>query len=804
MLRNKFFCLIIAVFFLSLSSFADESESVKIKQLIASREYNLAIKILSELKQSKPAEFEKANYDYLLARIAEKSGDFAVAMANYQSVVNRDSILKEYALWHLAKISSSAGDLMIERLFLNELITEAPRSLFRQTAEKRMASSLFESGDNNQLNKRLFITFSDQMDSDQPDRDSMALLGKSLLRLRRLEEAKSIFQQILQSTPEPNEPDDFDLIAIESLDELDQGKNISDEEHFQRGKIYFINREFRQARIHLTAILENFPNSSLIAESMHLIARSYQSEENFNDAIKWHERVISEFPRSDFAKNSLSQVASCYLRVNKAREAISRYKKYIELYPNDERIDRVYLNIVDILRDIGEESDALSWIEKIRRDFRGSPAEALALFTRARIKIAQNDWTQALKDLDDLQKIVGLIQSKAVAGGTDEIEIKFLKAYCLEQLKEYQKAAELYASIADGRKNYYGWRASERLRELIKFDDISQHLKQKFDCGSIDLKSTNLSNAEPSRKRLQTCLRLISSKDDKQKLLDALRKVYLALSSYRSPLTLKILEINRINFPKLEINARRRLLAEALFSLNLGDEAVVELEAAQRSLKSPASTGSLADFPDNIAYTLGFYYSKSEFASRASGWLEFFWREIPNDYQLEIIPTSQLQILYPTPYAELILRNAEEKKIEPHFILSIIKQESAFRNDARSSAAARGLTQIISPTANSVAAELNMTNFKVYDLYNPSISIDLGSAYLLKLFKLFPNQPQVVAAAYNAGENNALRWLVHAKSNDPDRYVSEIQFPQTKDYAFKVMTNYRMYKMIYDEKLNLR
>ncbi|RMG02682.1 MAG: hypothetical protein D6735_09870, partial [Acidobacteria bacterium] len=155
MLRNRFFHLIIAVFFLSLSSFADESESVKIKQLIASREYNLVMKILLELKQSKPAEFEKANHDYLLARIAEKSGDFALAMANYQSVANRDSILKEYALWHLAKISSSAGDLMIERLFLNELITEAPRSLFRQTAEKRIARSLFESGDNNQLSKRL-------------------------------------------------------------------------------------------------------------------------------------------------------------------------------------------------------------------------------------------------------------------------------------------------------------------------------------------------------------------------------------------------------------------------------------------------------------------------------------------------------------------------------------------------------------------------------------------------------------------------------------------------------------------------
>ena len=69
---------------------------------------------------------------------------------------------------------------------------------------------------------------------------------------------------------------------------------------------------------------------------------------------------------------------------------------------------------------------------------------------------------------------------------------------------------------------------------------------------------------------------------------------------------------------------------------------------------------------------------------------------------------------------------------------------------------------------------------------------------------MFPNQAPAVAASYNGGEQNMTRWLARSKSDTPDRYVPEILFTQSKDYVYKVMANYRIYQIFYDDKLKAK
>jgi len=84
--------------------------------------------------------------------------------------------------------------------------------------------------------------------------------------------------------------------------------------------------------------------------------------------------------------------------------------------------------------------------------------------------------------------------------------------------------------------------------------------------------------------------------------------------------------------------------------------------------------------------------------------------------------------------------------------------------------------QFIPSTANQIANELQLKDFSTDYLYDPKIAILIGNAYLAKLFLTFPNQPQAVAGAYNAGEKNMMRWFLRAKSDEPDRYVPEIMY----------------------------
>ncbi|NJM52833.1 MAG: hypothetical protein HC846_05230 [Blastocatellia bacterium] len=59
---------------------------------------------------------------------------------------------------------------------------------------------------------------------------------------------------------------------------------------------------------------------------------------------------------------------------------------------------------MDIQRDIGATTDALKWTQKTREAFKGELPEAIALFAQSRIRVAENNWTDALNDLNELQK----------------------------------------------------------------------------------------------------------------------------------------------------------------------------------------------------------------------------------------------------------------------------------------------------------------------------------------------------------------------------------------------------------------
>jgi soluble lytic murein transglycosylase len=134
-------------------------------------------------------------------------------------------------------------------------------------------------------------------------------------------------------------------------------------------------------------------------------------------------------------------------------------------------------------------------------------------------------------------------------------------------------------------------------------------------------------------------------------------------------------------------------------------------------------------------------------------------------------------------------------------VLSIARQETRFQADAKSIAAARGLMQFIAATAEQTAKQLGRNNFDQDDLYDSDTAAEFGSQYLQSLFKQFPDQPQAVASAYNGGPDNIARWMRRSRSQDAQRYVSEIGFAQTKDYVFRVMANYWTYQKLYDDTL---
>jgi soluble lytic murein transglycosylase len=156
---------------------------------------------------------------------------------------------------------------------------------------------------------------------------------------------------------------------------------------------------------------------------------------------------------------------------------------------------------------------------------------------------------------------------------------------------------------------------------------------------------------------------------------------------------------------------------------------------------------------------------------------------------------------YPAPYRQSIISAARARKLDPRFILALIRQESVFRPLAKSPAGARGLLQLTIDAAQRYALNAGMRDVRENQLYQPETSIRLGSEYLAELSGMFPNLLEAVAASYNGGEDNVARWVRRAKQKDPGVFTSEVGFDETKGYVQKVMNNYRVYKQLYTAEL---
>ena len=805
------FLLVIVLFAVAFTQPPEELHS-KIRTAVSERRYADAVTDLKLLEQNNAEIFALNNYDYLLARMYEKVGNPAAAMVQYQAVVKRGSILKPYALFHLAAKARSSGNLVLERIYLEELSTFSGESLIAETAKNRIARSLFESGDHVRALKAFesLTTGAAPAKSGTPKaanevaRENKLYLARCQMFLGNTTAAKESFVGLIKTLANPAQPDDIALAAARELDKLDSGANtnsdakapaLSDYDHLQRASIYQFNRDFADARLHYAAIINNYPTSGIVPDALYQTGRGYTQETNFSEAIKWYERAIEQFPQHPSAKDSLLQAASAYARLGKSGEAVRRYKDYIAKYPDDEKIDRAYLNIIDVLRDNGEEIEAQKWSEKVQETFRGKVTEAQALFAETRIHIARNNWSAAIVELDKLLTLNDL-GGTAVPGGTTKTEVIFLRGFALEQSRNFPAAIEAYLSIPDGRNEYYGWRATERLRAITKVPEAKEAVGEKLE--SFVRAPNEANNTDATRRRVQSALRLTDDPKDVENHLASLRKSYSAIPAYRNLPEFKRLETGRRELrtsPDARKQSGHRALAEELIFLGLYDEAAPEFDA---------SVAGSTQASDDVAFTRAVLYKMGDRADKGVAFIEPQWRNVPLDYQIELIPRETIELLYPAPYKDAFAKHAVPRNVDPRFLLSLARQESRYQPDVKSYAAARGLMQFITPTALKIASSLNRANFDQEELYDPSVAILFGSQYTADLFTLFPNQPEAVAASYNGGEDNVKRWMKRSHSDDPDRYVPEIAFSQSKDYVYKVMANYRVYKMFYDENLGVR
>jgi soluble lytic murein transglycosylase-like protein len=96
-----------------------------------------------------------------------------------------------------------------------------------------------------------------------------------------------------------------------------------------------------------------------------------------------------------------------------------------------------------------------------------------------------------------------------------------------------------------------------------------------------------------------------------------------------------------------------------------------------------------------------------------------------------------------------IVESGRRNAVDPLLLYSIMHQESSFKPRAMSYKGARGLMQLMPPTA---------ARFGVKNIWDPQQNIEGGARYMRFLLDLFAGDVRLALAGYNAGEGAVMKY----------------------------------------------
>jgi soluble lytic murein transglycosylase len=128
----------------------------------------------------------------------------------------------------------------------------------------------------------------------------------------------------------------------------------------------------------------------------------------------------------------------------------------------------------------------------------------------------------------------------------------------------------------------------------------------------------------------------------------------------------------------------------------------------------------------------------------------------------------------------------------------ITRQESSFDRGAMSGVGARGMMQLMLPTAREQAGKMGVDYDPSRLTSDPAYNMMLGSAYFARLLDRWDGNYPLAVASYNAGAGNVRKWV--AANGDPRlpgvdviRWIEDIPFTETRGYVQRVLENSVVY-----------
>lgn len=408
----------------------------------------------------------------------------------------------------------------------------------------------------------------------------------------------------------------------------------------------------------------------------------------------------------------------------------------------------------------GNYYDALNLAEKAYSRYAGHPDSTKILLLAGKAALACGEYTEAGTNFETLLK---------KHGGTPEaVEATFRLGVLEMRNKHYSQAAGYFERLLalTGNKDYeyralyWQWRAQQKL-DAAKSAPFAEQLVQKFPLSYYGLRA----QAELNGGKIEMPNKPVTVKAE-----------------------LRFLENERLTWERLNILLKAGWIKEADRELESLPEAQSPEERLIRARLWAAA----------MRYDMAI-----QNANKAL------------DENPDLQQASVLKAIYPNEYQAYISRESKALGLSEDWIRSLIRQESSFRYDAKSSSNALGVMQLLPATGQELARDFKIKDFQVPEsLLDADVNIRLGSNYLSRMVKSFGGNIPLALAAYNAGPTRLRRWLSSRKDLAPlensqssspevEIWIDELPWEETSFYVKSILRNWLIYRLLDQTKVAL-
>lgn len=724
--------------------------------------------LLEAIRRDHPDRDAAYRLGYLQARARLESGRAGDALSLFEPFLAASDPWRDLALHHAARAAEAAGDAARATALRQQLVRELPGSPFRSRAAEAVASALERARDVDGLRGLL-----DTLGTSAPAslrRRVEATIVSSLVHAGRPQEAAELGLGLMRQ----GQADDAAGRVAEALDRPEVLSLLDADDRITLGEVSRAHRRSDRAVALLTDGLAERPRRS--DELLFSIGRAHFAAERYAEAeevyLRGAARTADREQKATFYyhasrcaqllgddQRGLRHLGAAIAHGGRARPALSALTQRIRTRVDQGRLAEAASDLSALRRRAGRDHAVLE----------GTLAYAVGAVAAGR-------------DAEALRAFRALPRRIAEETAADRAEQAYWRARAQEKTAPAAAVREYLRVLDPALRSGFAPFARERVRALgpsraaVRAERAAA-VEQALEAGRLE-----------AAREAQTDVVLLSTEAEQPAALAALREVYGQIGAYRS-----FLAIAEPAFPRLPLDPAAEVVRgcgkeelrgryDLLLALGLFDDA-----ASQAWCRFPVESAA-SGLAQAEALRLGGAFRG---AIRAA---EIAIKEEPDDFVAALRDPRLQAHLYPPYYLDLALAEAPRVGVDARLVLAVMRQESRFDPRALSGVGARGLLQFMMPTATEVAKAAGLGSIAPDDLYQPPVIVRLGALYLADLQERLQGNLHAVAAAYNAGPQQARLWVRLAAGEGLDYFLSAVNFAETKDYAAKVTGGLQTYR----------